>query len=109
MRAEAIERDRTLGMAQERLLRRYAPSALSRRIPWRGGETQVIELGSGPPVLLIHGGLGNAFEWAPILEPLARRNKVIAVDRPGNGLADSFDYRNADIMTLASKFVGDVL
>jgi pimeloyl-ACP methyl ester carboxylesterase len=42
-------------------------------------------LGSGPPLLLVH-GLGSCKEmWRPLLPALAREREVVAVDMPGFG------------------------
>src|SRR5918992_5733673 len=42
-------------------------------------------LGSGPPLLLVH-GLGSCKEmWRPLLPALAREREVVAVDLPGFG------------------------
>ncbi|MEM6488456.1 MAG: alpha/beta fold hydrolase [Pseudomonadota bacterium] len=44
----------------------------------------------GLPVLMLHGGSGNLRDMAMTLVPaLARRHRVIAVDRPGFGHSDS--------------------
>jgi pimeloyl-ACP methyl ester carboxylesterase len=69
----------------------------------------VLELGAGPPLLLLHGGGDGAFQWVPILRSLAKRHRVFAVDRPGHGLADAFDYGGVDFLEHARTFVGDVL
>jgi hypothetical protein len=79
---EAAQAARSRGMR----LHACPPSARSQ------GETQVLELGAGPPLLLLHGAIDNAFLWAPILPALARNRRVLAVDLPGHGLADAFDY-----------------
>ncbi len=42
-------------------------------------------MGSGPPLLLIHGLGGTRGIWRPQLEELAREREVIAVDMPGFG------------------------
>jgi pimeloyl-ACP methyl ester carboxylesterase len=105
----STELDRELRAAQEALLAHYAPEAQSRAVAWSGGETQVIEVGEGPPLLLLHGGGDGAFEWVPILAPLAKARRVIAVDRPGHGLADAFSYRDVDLLEHVQTFVGDVL
>jgi pimeloyl-ACP methyl ester carboxylesterase len=39
------------------------------------------EAGEGPPILLIHGGLGNADVWSSVFDSLARDHRVIAYDR----------------------------
>ena len=103
------ELDQRLQEAHVRLLAKHAPGTHQRRIRWSGGETQVLELGAGgPPVVLIHGGLGDAFQWAPIMPALARRFHVYAVDRPGHGLADPFDYTQQDFTAVGRKFLGEI-
>jgi pimeloyl-ACP methyl ester carboxylesterase len=47
----------------------------------RGIEFFYREAGEGPPILLIHGGLGNADVWRSVFESLARDHRVIAYDR----------------------------
>ncbi len=103
------ECDLVLAAAQELLLERYAPDTRVRRIRWSDGETQVLELGDGPPLLLVHGGGDGAFEWVPILATLAKTHRVLAVDRPGHGLADAFSYRDVDLQAHVRSFVADVL
>jgi pimeloyl-ACP methyl ester carboxylesterase len=105
----ANERDLELAAAQELLLERYAPDTRVRRIRWSDGETQVLELGDGPPLLLVHGGGDGAFEWVPILATLAQTHRVLAVDRPGHGLADAFSYRDVDLQAHVRCFLADLL
>jgi pimeloyl-ACP methyl ester carboxylesterase len=103
------ELDRRLEAAQADLLAQQAPGTRVRRVRWSQGETQVLEAGDGPPVLLVHGGLDNAFVWVPILPTLAQSRRVIAVDLPGHGLADPFDYTSAALFDLARTFLRDIL
>ena len=103
------ERDRELRAAQDRLLERFAPKANVRSIPWSLGQTQVIELGEGPPLLLLHGGGDGAFEWVPILRSLSATHRAIAVDRPGHGLADPFSYRGVDLLAHIRAFLADIV
>ena len=103
------ELDQELQEAQAALLARFAPETRVRRIRWSEGRTQVFELGSGSPLLYVHGGLGGAYEVVPILAALAKNHRVIAVDRPGHGLADPFDYRGVDLLDHARTFLGDIL
>jgi len=103
------EADRKAREAQARYLAKRAPGTKQRRVRWSGGETQVLELGEGQPVILIHGGLGDAFDWAPIMPALADRFHVYAVDRPGHGLADPFDYTDVDFLVHAQTFLGEML
>jgi pimeloyl-ACP methyl ester carboxylesterase len=103
------ELDRELEKAQALLLARFAPEARVRRIRWSKGETQVFELGSESPLLYVHGGLSGAFEVAPILRALAMNHRVLAVDRPGHGLADPFNYRGVDLFAHGRTFLRDVV
>lgn len=51
-------------------------------------QIHVTELGSGPPLLLVHGFLVHHGEWLPVLPELATRFRCIAPDLPGCGLSD---------------------
>jgi pimeloyl-ACP methyl ester carboxylesterase len=103
------ELDRELGKAQAALLAHYAPDTRVRRMRWSHGETQLFELGEGPPLLLVHGGADGAFEWVPILPALARNRRVLVVDRPGHGLADPFAYKGVDLLDHGRTFLRDIL
>jgi pimeloyl-ACP methyl ester carboxylesterase len=109
LRHVGTELDRELEQAQAALLARYAPDTRVRRVRWSQGETQLLELGAGPPLVLVHGGGDGAFEWVPVLAALARNRRVLAVDRPGHGLADPFDYRGVDLLEHARTFLRDIL
>ena len=101
--------DQGLRDARKRLLSRFVPGARTRLLKWSMGRTEMIEVGEGPPLVLIHGGLGEAGGWAPIMTLLARRFHLYAPDRPGHGLSDPFDYRGIDLFELSATFLGDVL
>ena len=46
------------------------------------------ELGSGSPVLLLHGWPTSSYLWRDVMRPIAERNHVVAVDLPGFGASD---------------------
>jgi pimeloyl-ACP methyl ester carboxylesterase len=46
------------------------------------------ELGSGPPVLLLHGWPTSSFLWRNVMPAIARGNRAIALDLPGFGGSD---------------------
>jgi pimeloyl-ACP methyl ester carboxylesterase len=100
---------RAVEIAQAAYLARMYPDHRCHRVRWSGGSTQVIEAGAGPPILFVHGGLGEAFQWAPLFPLLAPQYRVIAVDRPGHGLADPFDYRGVSVRAHACEFLRGVL
>lgn len=99
----------SLDRTRTALIARYAPGTRRRSIRWSGGETQVLELGEGPPLLMVHGGLGAATDWLPIFPALARTHRVLAPDRPGHGLASQMDYGGVDMLDHATTFLRDVM
>ena len=64
-----------------------------------------LETGSGKPVILIHGGGSHASEWINIMKPLAEEYHLYAIDRPGHGLTDPYNYNNVDFRQSAIDFV----
>lgn len=46
------------------------------------------ELGSGPPVLLLHGWPTSSHLWRKVMPVIAERNRVVALDLPGFGASD---------------------
>lgn len=50
-----------------------------------GHRVNCVEIGTGPPVLLVHGLGGNWQNWLENIPYLARDHRVIAVDLPGFG------------------------
>jgi pimeloyl-ACP methyl ester carboxylesterase len=46
------------------------------------------ELGSGPPVLLLHGWPTSSYLWREVMQPIAEHNRVLAIDLPGFGRSD---------------------
>jgi 2-hydroxymuconate-semialdehyde hydrolase len=54
-----------------------------------GVHVNVIEEGSGPPVVLVHGHPATAYDWEPLMHELAARGRrAIAYDRVGYGRSD---------------------
>lgn len=106
-RAEAAT-DRLAHQERKTAIDAVAPGARVRTIEWSGGSTEAIELGAGEPILLIHGGAGEAGHWLPVMPLLATSHRVIAVDAPGHGLADPCAF-SEDLYELGARFIGDVL
>lgn len=65
--------------------------AAGRRIPVAEGvAVNAIDTGVGPPIVLVHGLPGSAYDWAPLAKALtARGHRVIAYDRVGYGHSDA--------------------
>ena len=53
-----------------------------------GISTAVLEGGDGPPVMLLHGPMGNATHWMGIIPELVATHRVIAPDLPGHGASE---------------------
>jgi pimeloyl-ACP methyl ester carboxylesterase len=69
-----------------------------------GLETFVIVMGDGPDVLLLHGDPLNIYSWRHVIEPLAERYRVHAIDLPGYGMSE----KPADAPYNATWFAGHV-
>ncbi len=69
---------------------------------------RILTVGEGPAVMLLHGGGGTAALWAPLMAELPNVT-LHAVDRPGCGVGDAFDYRGVDLRRHAVAFVESVL
>src|SRR5215467_1261991 len=54
-------------------------------LPSLGMRTRLLEAGSGPAVVLLHGHPDNADEWARLMRRLSARYRCIAPDLPGYG------------------------
>src|SRR3989442_4844101 len=101
--------DRGLREARKRLLSRFVPGARTRRLKWSMGSTEMIEVGEGPPLILLHGGLGEAGGWAPILPLLAGRVHLYISDPPGHRLFHPVDYPGVDLSGLNATVLRDVV
>lgn len=102
---------RAFAERQEALLRYYDLSARSRYLDLERPELRahLLEAGDGEPLVLIHGGDGEGALWAPLMAELEDDFRLYALDRPGCGLSDPFDYRNVDLRRHAGDFVTSVL
>jgi pimeloyl-ACP methyl ester carboxylesterase len=58
-------------------------------VPGLGVDLAVVERGSGPAVVLVHGMADDAAGWAPVAETLVARARVIAYDRRGYGASQA--------------------
>jgi pimeloyl-ACP methyl ester carboxylesterase len=59
-----------------------------RSVECHGRQVSYVEMGSGPPVVLIHGLSGCWQNWLETIPHLARAHRVIAVDLPGFGRSE---------------------
>jgi pimeloyl-ACP methyl ester carboxylesterase len=98
--------------AEQKLWRTVGVAVSERRVRMRSTGTdvrvQIAGEGSGKPVLFIHGGPNTGSTWAPLLEHL-EGFRCFVVDRPGTGLSDDFVMRMPGALSIADRFVADLL
>ncbi|MGV1010451.1 MAG: alpha/beta fold hydrolase [Dermatophilaceae bacterium] len=58
---------------------------LAKGTPSGGPELAVRRHGSGPPLVLVHGGFVDSRCWSAVLPSLASRRTVVTIDRRGHG------------------------
>lgn len=70
--------------------------------------THLASRGDGPPVLVLHGGLGSDHQvFRPWLEPLADEFRLLLVDLQGNGRSDDpEDWSTVDLSTWVRQLDG---
>lgn len=67
------------------------------------------EVGSGEPLLMVHGGNSVSMSWGPLLPPLADRFHLLMPDRPGCGLTGPFNYRGVNLRAHGAHLLRSVL
>ena len=65
------------------------------------------DVGSGPPLVLVHGVGGDADQWCFCLAAFSARYRVVAIDLPGFGRSDkpAIDYRIATFVDALAALV----
>ena len=81
-----------------------APVAVARHYVSVGGrQVHYRRAGSGPPIVLLHGGLGASATLMTLTEQLADRFTVIAMDLPGCGSSSAIENVEPSISDYASS------
>jgi pimeloyl-ACP methyl ester carboxylesterase len=72
-----------------------------------GFNIHYVEAGEGPVIVLLHGLWGGINEWQPIIEPLARTHRVIAMDFIGfhGSEKPESQYHNALLSQFLAGFI----
>tara|TARA_B100001750_G_scaffold227076_1_gene220387 strand:+ start:192 stop:1022 length:831 start_codon:yes stop_codon:yes gene_type:complete len=72
-----------------------------------GFNIHYVEIGSGPVLILLHGLWGGTNEWMPIIKPLAKNYRVIAMDFLGFHGSDKPEakYHNALLAQFLHGFI----
>jgi pimeloyl-ACP methyl ester carboxylesterase len=93
----------------ERLLwDHYGLTPVDRSVDLASGHLRVQEVGSGEPVVFIHGTGGSGAYFAPLLREL-QGFRCMVIDRPGWGLSASLDYSRRPYATIAADLLRDTL
>lgn len=69
---------------------------------------RVQEVGSGEPIVFVHGGLWPSTGLAPLVRELPGYRWIL-VDRPGAGLSSPIDWKNRDLGTAATDVMGGLI
>ena len=104
------ERTRRYRAAEIAVWRHYGlePSERFIEIESPAVRVRIQEVGSGEPILFVHGGLWPAVALAPLVRELAGY-RCILLDRPGCGLSSRVDWRKHDFRTVATNVLSGVV
>jgi pimeloyl-ACP methyl ester carboxylesterase len=69
-----------------------------------------LDVGAGPPVILIHGFGGSMWQWEQQQHSLSQHFRVLTLDLPGAGLSDKpeIDYRPDQMLDFFVGFMDEV-
>ncbi len=65
-------------------------------------------VGEGPPLVLVHGLMTSSYSWRYVMEPLAKRYRVLAPDLVGSGASDKpldLVYSVANVARFVAAYV----
>jgi pimeloyl-ACP methyl ester carboxylesterase len=97
-----------------RLRRRYAGTWLGSpswtEVVAAGTRCEVLEAGTGPPLIFVRGGMAACTQWVPLMARLADQFRCIAVERPSNGASDTLDHTPiVDRREHVTQLIGNLL
>jgi len=70
-----------------------------------GAQIHYSRLGTGRPLLLLHGLLGGSFCWRRNMEPLSQHHTVFALDLPGHGENDALRHVDCSMPAQADRIL----
>jgi len=85
-----------------------APTERSVNVGPSGGRVRVQEVGSGEPVVFIHGTGGSGTYFAPLIKELTGF-RCLVIDRPGWGLSSMVDYSTGEYRSIITGLLRDTL
>lgn len=74
-----------------------------------GQRVRIQEIGTGDPLLLVHGSGGSGAYWAPLVAELSREYRCVVLDRPGWTQSTPIDYSQDTFRSIAAKLLDGVL
>lgn len=107
--------DNTMGIRRfswdDPVPRATCPTPPMQTLPVNGCDMAYLEVGQGPPLVCVHGSLGDFRTWSAVFGPLAQKHRVIAVSLrhffPGHwdGLGDTYSIaqHTADVIAFIEK------
>jgi pimeloyl-ACP methyl ester carboxylesterase len=97
--------------AQRRVLSRFHLPARSRFVPIKSARLpmHILEVGTGNPVLMLHGGGLFAATWAQLLAPLQRNYRAYAPDLPGCGLTYRMDFHGLPFRATTENMINEIM
>ena len=95
--------------SEEKVLRQYKLEVEEHFIPVEGYDlnVRVQEIGSGPPILFIHGGPNAGSTWLELASLLPGTRRLL-LDRPGCGLSEGIQYGNMTLGKLEELIVSTI-
>lgn len=89
--------------SERRLYEHYGFETTDHRVevPELDSYVRVAEVGTGPPLVLMPGGVGHGDILVPLL-PELRGYTAFVVDRPGGGLSSPIDHRSLPLRVIAA-------
>lgn len=77
-------------------------------LPSPGVRLRVQEVGSGEPIVFVHGGVWPAAGLAPLVRELPGYRSIL-IDRPGTGLSSPIDWHGREVGRVATEVMGGVI
>jgi pimeloyl-ACP methyl ester carboxylesterase len=91
------------------IIDRYLPGAREHCITWSGSSIRVVDAGSGPPVVFLHGITGTLTNFASLAADLTTTNRCLLLDLPGHGLSGRLDLAGRSPRGALVDAIGTVL
>ena len=85
-----------------------APVSHNVRVGSAGSALRVQEVGTGDPILFVHGTGGSGAYFAPLVAELAGFRRLV-IDRPGWGMSAPVDYSRRSYAEIVSEVLRDTL